>query len=84
MKKYESESKNGRKCRPESYLDELRRRESGAVNEAFSGGAYGCPGEYFRGAAAMDCRGEFRVICKQCWSSAYEGEEWVPPQRRDL
>ena len=84
MKKYNKESKINRNYRTGSYRDELRRRERKSVNAAFSGGAYGCPGEYFRGAAAQDCRRGFRVRCRQCWGSPYGGEEWIPPEKRDL
>ena len=84
MKHDKAELHNRRIYRGESYRDVLRRREPHSVNTAFSGGAYGCPGEYFRGAAALDCRGEFRVRCALCWSSPYGGEEWIPPERREM
>jgi len=84
MKHYEAKLHNRRIYRGESYRDVLRRREPHSVNTAFSGGAYGCPGEYFRGAAALDCRGEFRMRCVRCWSSPYGGEEWIPPERREM
>jgi len=83
MKNYNEESINTRTYRLRSYRDELWRRERKSVNAAFAGGAYGCPGEYFRGAAAQDCRGEFQVRCRRCWSSPYGGEEWIPPEKRD-
>ena len=84
MKNYKEESKINGDYRLSSYRDELRRREIKSVNAAFNGGAYGCPGEYFRGAAAEDCRGEFRVRCSRCWSDPYGGEEWIPPEKREI
>ena len=66
-----------------SYRDELKARESGLVDERFAGGAFGCPGEYFRGADAHDCRSGFRVRCENCWSRPYADEEWIPYKNRD-
>ena len=84
MGKYALEWKSQKMIHVESYRDVLRRQEPWAVNAAFSGGAFGCPGEYFRGAAALDCRGNFRVRCRQCWSEPYGGEDWIPPERREM
>ena len=36
-----------------SYREELKTREPQAVDERFAGGAFGCPGEYFRGAEVL-------------------------------
>ena len=65
-----------------SYRDELRKRQAQAVREEFFGGAYGCPGEYFRGAAARDCRRVERGLCQQCWSETYASEEWIRDEER--
>lgn len=69
--------------RTRSYRDELSLRDSRAVDDAFSGGAFGCPGEYFRGAAALDCRGGFKTRCRRCWGSPYGDEEWIREDQRD-
>ena len=66
-----------------SYREELRLRDERAVNDAFWGGAFGCPGEYFRGAAAMDCRSGFRLRCPLCWGSPYGDEEWIGDDQSD-
>lgn len=66
-----------------SYREELELRERQAVREEYHGGAYGCPGEYFRGAPAEDCRQGFRKRCHLCWSMAYADEEWIPYEERD-
>lgn len=66
-----------------SYRDELRARESEAVREEFLGGAYGCPGEYFRGAPAANCQSGFRTRCQMCWSNVYADEEWIPYEKRN-
>lgn len=65
-----------------SYRDELGKRQARAVREEFFGGAYGCPGEYFRGAAAKDCKAVQRALCENCWSEAYAGEEWIEDEER--
>ena len=67
----------------ESYREALRKREPEAVNEKFAGGAFGCPGEYFRGAPAKMCRGDFRRRCGGCWDRPYAQEEWIPYEKRD-
>lgn len=66
-----------------SYRDVLRERERQAVREEYAGGAYGCPGEYFRGAPQEDCREGFRRRCRSCWNTAYADEEWIPSEKRD-
>ncbi len=72
-----------RRSEMRSYRDELRLRDRGAVDDAFSGGAFGCPGEYFRGAAAMDCRAGFRIRCRLCWGAPYRDEDWIGEEQRD-
>ena len=66
-----------------SYRDELGARQAQAVRREFFGGAYGCPGEYFRGAPARDCRSVKRKACEECWSGIYQSEEWIPYEKRD-
>lgn len=66
-----------------SYRGELGKRQAQAVREEFFGGAYGCPGEYFRGAAAKDCQVITRKRCEDCWSEAYAGEEWIKDEERE-
>ena len=66
-----------------SYRDELRVREVQRVREEFYGGGYGCPGEYFCGAAVQEnCKIE-RKQCEECWSRTYAGEEWIPYEKRE-
>lgn len=65
-----------------SYRDELRVRQAQMVREEFYGGAYGCPGEYFRGAAARNCAAIERAACENCWSETYQSEEWIPDEER--
>lgn len=60
-----------------SYREELRRREPGRIDPRYRGGAYGCPGDYFRGARAEDCRSVQRAQCEDCWESEYKDEEWI-------
>ena len=66
-----------------SYRDELGARQAQAVREEYYGGAYGCPGEYFRGAPARDCRNVRRTMCEECWNGIYQSEEWIPYEKRD-
>lgn len=66
-----------------SYRNELKLRERQAVREEYYGGAYGCPGEYFRGAPAENCRSDLRRRCQVCWSKTYADEEWIPYEKRD-
>ena len=65
-----------------SYRDELRVRQAQTVREEFYGGAYGCPGEYFRGAPGKNCHIR-REQCEECWSGIYQSEEWIPYEKRD-
>lgn len=65
-----------------SYRMELALREKQAVRAEYCGGAYGCPGEYFRGAPAENCRDGFPKRCDVCWSKSYADEEWIPYERR--
>ena len=65
-----------------SYREELELREKQAVRWEYCGGAYGCPGEYFRGAPAERCRGFFPKQCSACWSKVYADEEWIPYEKR--
>ena len=65
-----------------SYRDELTARQALAVREEFYGGAYGCPGEYFRGAPAKNCSSIRRERCEKCWSGIYQSEEWIPDEKR--
>lgn len=60
-----------------SYQEELQRKNPKRVDKRYRGGAYGCPGDYFRGAAAMDCRKDFEERCARCWSESYKDEEWI-------
>ena len=65
-----------------SYRYELGLREAQRVRGEFYGGAYGCPGEYFRGAPVQrNCEIE-RMQCQRCWSRTYAGEEWIPYENR--
>ena len=65
-----------------SYRHELRMRETQRVKDEFYGGAYGCPGEYFRGASVQkNCKIE-RMECERCWSRTYAGEEWIAYENR--
>lgn len=73
MKLYETESKAGNF----SYRAALEKREPRAVDERCPGGAFGCPGDYFRGARAEDCRPIVRTRCGECWESEYMDEEWI-------
>jgi len=65
-----------------SYREELKTREAKSVDERVPGGAFGCPGEYFRGAAVWDRCAPLCVRCQVCWSQTYKGEEWIPYERR--
>ena len=60
-----------------SYREELRRRDGTRVDPRFRGGAYGCPGEYFRTPQSGDCRPIDRARCAACWGADYQGEEWI-------
>lgn len=66
-----------------SYREELGTRQAQMVRTEFYGGAYGCPGEYFRGAPAGNCRSIRRERCEECWSGIYQSEEWIPDEKRD-
>ncbi len=66
-----------------SYRDELWVRQPQAVKDEFYGGAYGCPGEYFRGAPARNCHSIERAQCERCWGGTYASEEWIPYEKRD-
>lgn len=66
-----------------SYREELKAREPQAVNEGFTGGAFGCPGEYFWGAAVFMRGCGFRKRCDECWNRPYEEEEWIPYEKRN-
>lgn len=65
-----------------SYREALRRREPGRIDPRYSGGAYGCPGDYFRGAAAEDCRPIDRAQCEECWEGLYRSEEWMNDDKK--
>lgn len=65
-----------------SYREELRRREPGRIDPRYRGGAYGCPGDYFRGARAEDCRPVVRAQCEGCWEELYQDEEWIAYDER--
>ena len=60
-----------------SYRDVLARREPGRIDERYRGGAYGCPGDYFRGARAEDCTPPTAAKCRACWDGTYRDEEWM-------
>lgn len=60
-----------------SYREELSGRELRRVDERCPGGAFGCPGDYFRGAPAADCRPIVKSRCNMCWGTAYQNEEWI-------
>ena len=66
-----------------SYREVLQRWEPEVVDERFTGGAFGCPGEYFRGAPLASCRSDLLRRCEDCWSRPYEDEEWIPYEKRD-
>ena len=66
-----------------SYREKLKTREPQAVDERFAGGAFGCPGEYFRGAAVLACECGFREWCEECWNRPYGEEEWIPYEKRN-
>lgn len=66
-----------------SYRKELMAREPQAVDERFAGGAFGCPGEYFWGAAVLTRGCGFRKGCELCWNRPYGEEEWIPDEKRD-
>ena len=68
----------------DSYREELAAREPQAVDERFAGGAFGCPGEYFRGAEVLVAGCGFRQGCAACWNRPYEGEEWIPYEARNV
>ena len=68
---------------PRSYREELRLREWRAVRREFCGGAYGCPGDYFRGAPADNCKSELLQRCPRCLSKTYADEEWIPYEMRN-
>lgn len=65
-----------------SYREELTDREPRAVDARCPGGAFGCPGDYFRGASAADCRPIARERCEACWGADYEDEEWIEYDER--
>lgn len=69
--------------RGRSYREELRLRERRAVRREYCGGAYGCPGDYFRGAPSDNCRRDLSIRCPECWSRTYADEEWIPYEKRD-
>lgn len=66
-----------------SYREELKMREPQSVDERFAGGAFGCPGEYFRGAPGFAHGCGFRERCEDCWNGHYANEEWIPYEKRD-
>lgn len=66
-----------------SYREELRLRERQAVRREFCGGAYGCPGDYFRGAPSENCKRDLLRLCPICWSKTYADEEWIPYEMRN-
>lgn len=72
---YEMESNPG-------YREALRCREPGRVDERYRGGAFGCPGDYFRGARAEDCRRPEAAMCRACWDGKYRDEEWIDDDKR--
>lgn len=63
------------------YRDVLARKEPGRIDLRYRGGAFGCPGDYFEGAKAEDCRQIDRVKCEVCWEELYQGEEWIEDER---
>ena len=60
-----------------SYREALRRIEPRRVDERYRGGAFGCPGDYFRGGRAEDCRKPQEAVCRACWDGMYQDEEWI-------
>lgn len=74
MKIYYMESKFG-------YLDALARKDPGRIDPRYRGGAFGCPGDYFTGAKAEDCRQIDQAQCGRCWKELYQGEEWIEDDR---
>ena len=84
MKLYEKESRKQvpdplvRPSQPvQSYREVLETRAPHAVDERVPGGAFGCPGDYFRGAPAADCRPLIQGQCGVCWNGDYGNEEWI-------
>lgn len=65
-----------------SYREALRVREPRSVDERCPGGAFGCPGDYFRGAPAADCRPLIKRQCDVCWAVEYKDEEWIENDER--
>ena len=66
-----------RKYTVPSYRDELGLRQPERVDARYRGGAFGCPGDYFAGARAEDCRPPEEAKCRACWDGEYRDEEWI-------
>ena len=60
-----------------SYRDALRRVQPERVDARYRGGAFGCPGDYFAGARAEDCRPPDGARCRECWDGDYGDEEGI-------
>lgn len=65
-----------------SFREALSIREPCAVDARCPGGAFGCPGDYFRGAPAADCRPLIKEQCDVCWAVDYQDEEWIDNDER--
>lgn len=58
-----------------TYKDKLKDMCPNAVREAFTAGAYGCPGDWFVGAPAWDSTKECNQ-CVRCWKGIYKKEKY--------
>lgn len=64
-----------------SYRDKLKEHDPDRVNSIATGGAFGCPGEYFFGAPGYERSRCFPIKekrCRRCWGRPYAQERCIP------